>query len=77
MVDIACGTGWSSIALAHTYPKVRVEGFDLDETSIDLAKQNSMRWGLTERVTFEVRAAAAPGAQGSYDEDIAAFPVYR
>ena len=34
VADVACGTGWSSLALAAAYPGVRVDGFDLDEYSI-------------------------------------------
>ena len=37
VADIACGAGWSSIAVAKAYPNVRVDGFDLDKPSIELA----------------------------------------
>jgi SAM-dependent methyltransferase len=30
VADLACGPGWSSIAMAQAYPLVRVDGFDLD-----------------------------------------------
>jgi hypothetical protein len=30
VADVACGTGWSSIAMARTYPKITVDGFDVD-----------------------------------------------
>jgi hypothetical protein len=32
VADLACGAGWSSIAIAQAYPLVRVDGFDLDST---------------------------------------------
>jgi 2-polyprenyl-3-methyl-5-hydroxy-6-metoxy-1,4-benzoquinol methylase len=67
VADIACGTGWSSIALARAYPAVTVDGFDLDEASIDLARKNAVAEGLTNRVKFEARDAAEPGATGRYD----------
>jgi hypothetical protein len=67
VADIACGTGWSSIALARAYPAVTVDGFDLDEASIDLARKNAVAEGLTDRVKFEVQDAAEPGAIGRYD----------
>ncbi len=67
VADIACGTGWSSIAMARAYPTVRVDGFDADEASIALAKQHAHAEGLTDHVTFTVRDAADPGAHGSYD----------
>ena len=39
VADVACGTGWSSVAIAKAYPDVRVDGFDLDPASIDLARE--------------------------------------
>jgi 2-polyprenyl-3-methyl-5-hydroxy-6-metoxy-1,4-benzoquinol methylase len=65
VVDVACGTGWSSIAIARAYPKVRVDGFDLDEPSITRAKRNAAETGLEDRVSFEVRDAA--DLDGRYD----------
>ena len=35
VADVACGTGWSSVAIAKAYPDARVDGFDLDPASID------------------------------------------
>lgn len=67
VADVACGTGWSSLALAAAYPKVRVDGFDLDEYSIGLAQRNLAGTDLADRVSFEVRDAADPVSQGGYD----------
>lgn len=67
VADIACGTGWSSLSMASAYPKVRVDGFDLDEYSIELAKRNLAGTSLADRVSFEVRDAADPALQGSYE----------
>jgi 2-polyprenyl-3-methyl-5-hydroxy-6-metoxy-1,4-benzoquinol methylase len=71
VADIGCGTGWSSISIARAYPKVRVDGFDLDENSIAEAKVNAEAEGLTDRVTFQVRDAADPELSGRYDLAIA------
>jgi 2-polyprenyl-3-methyl-5-hydroxy-6-metoxy-1,4-benzoquinol methylase len=71
VADIGCGAGWSSISIARAYPKVRVEGFDLDEDSIAEAKANAEAEGLTDRVTFQVRDAADPELSGRYDLAIA------
>ncbi len=67
VADIACGTGWSSISLARAYPKVRVDGFDLDDASIVLANRNAVDQHVTDRVTFSVRDAADPQLRGRYD----------
>jgi 2-polyprenyl-3-methyl-5-hydroxy-6-metoxy-1,4-benzoquinol methylase len=71
VADIGCGTGWSSISIARAYPKVGVDGFDLDEDSIAEAKANAQAEGLTDRVTFQVRDAADPELSGRYDLAIA------
>ena len=67
VADVGCGTGWSSIAIAQAYPKVRVDGFDIDEASIKSARENATKTGVENRVTFEVRDAGAPGKAASYD----------
>lgn len=67
VADVACGTGWSSLALAAAYPGVQVDGFDLDEYSIELARRNLAGTDLADRVSFEVRDAADPVSQGGYE----------
>ena len=37
VADVACGVGWAAIAIAAAYPGVVVDGFDLDDASIELA----------------------------------------
>jgi 2-polyprenyl-3-methyl-5-hydroxy-6-metoxy-1,4-benzoquinol methylase len=67
VADVGCGTGWSSIAIARAYPNVQVDGFDLDETSIAIARENAVAAGVADRVTFAVRDAADPQLAGRYD----------
>jgi SAM-dependent methyltransferase len=67
VADIGCGTGWSSISIARAYPKAHVDGYDLDEPSIELARQNADEAGLADRVTFHVRDASDPALEGRYD----------
>jgi 2-polyprenyl-3-methyl-5-hydroxy-6-metoxy-1,4-benzoquinol methylase len=67
VADVACGVGWAAIAIARAYPKVRVDGFDLDDSSIDEARRNARAAGVGDRVTFAVRDAADPSAAGQYD----------
>jgi hypothetical protein len=40
VADIGCGAGWSCIGIAQSYPKVQVDGFDMDEASVKLANNN-------------------------------------
>ena len=41
VADIGCGTGWSSIAIALAYPAATVDGFDIDEASVEAARANA------------------------------------
>jgi len=67
VADVCCGVGWSSIAIARAYPKVTIDGFDLDEVSIEIARTYAADAGLADRVKFHARDAADTGADGQYD----------
>jgi SAM-dependent methyltransferase len=67
VADVACGVGWAAIALARAYPNITVDGFDLDELSIEIASRNAEEAGVADRVTFEAKDAADPALQSSYD----------
>jgi 2-polyprenyl-3-methyl-5-hydroxy-6-metoxy-1,4-benzoquinol methylase len=67
VADIGCGYGWSSISIARAYPKVRVDGFDLDASSIDAARRHARDADLSEQVTFELRDAAELPPSHDYD----------
>jgi SAM-dependent methyltransferase len=67
IADIGCGLGWSSIGMALAYPNVRVDGFDLDEPSIEEAWANARTYGLTDRLTFHTRDAGSEVLNGRYD----------
>jgi 2-polyprenyl-3-methyl-5-hydroxy-6-metoxy-1,4-benzoquinol methylase len=64
VADLACGAGWSSIAIAQAYPLVRVDGFDLDPDVIAAASQNASQAGVSGRVTFTVADVSGPGLSG-------------
>jgi 2-polyprenyl-3-methyl-5-hydroxy-6-metoxy-1,4-benzoquinol methylase len=66
VADLACGAGWASIAIARAYPEVRVDGFDGDVASIELARANAAAEGLGDRVRFHVHDVAEP-LPGGYD----------
>ena len=67
VADVACGAGWAAIAIARAYPTAVVDGFDLDPSSIELARSHAAAAGVGDRVTFEVRDAGDPALEGSYD----------
>src|SRR5206468_5095795 len=67
VADVACGQGRSSIAIARGYPKVIVDGIDLDRASIARALELLPGSGVEDRVTFHHANAADPGFSERYD----------
>ena len=66
-LDLGCGVGWSTIALARAYPDLTAVGIDSDEASIMDARRNAAGADLAGRVRFEVARSDAPAAPGSAD----------
>jgi SAM-dependent methyltransferase len=67
VADVACGTGWSSIAMAQAYPRIIVHGFDLDEDAVAAARWHAADAGVADRVTFSVSDASDLREAGRYD----------
>jgi 2-polyprenyl-3-methyl-5-hydroxy-6-metoxy-1,4-benzoquinol methylase len=67
VADVACGTGWSSIAMARAYPSIHIDGVDLDRDAITAARRNAEQAGVADRVTFSVADATDLGRPGGYD----------
>jgi 2-polyprenyl-3-methyl-5-hydroxy-6-metoxy-1,4-benzoquinol methylase len=71
VVDIGCGAGWSSIAIATAYPSVIVDGFDADERSIEHARRNAAEAGVSDRLRFHALGAEHAGTAGPIDFSLA------
>jgi 2-polyprenyl-3-methyl-5-hydroxy-6-metoxy-1,4-benzoquinol methylase len=67
VADLACGTAWSSIAIARAYPDVTVDALDVDEASIETARRTVAAAGLGDRVHPSVRDASETDLGGPYD----------
>lgn len=67
IADVGCGLGWSSVGMAQAYPKVRVDGFDLDPASVEEAQTILRECGVADRVDVQLRDAADPALAGQYD----------
>jgi SAM-dependent methyltransferase len=65
VVDIGCGEGWSTIAVARAYPNAAVVGLDLDGPSIEAARGHARAEGIGESLTFVHGDAAA--LEGTFD----------
>jgi len=62
IADVGCGLGASSRLLSESYPRSKVTGFDYHKESIELARKKAAEAGLSDRLKFEVAAAATfPG----------------
>lgn len=72
IADIGCGAAYSCIGIAQHYPNVHVDGYDLDEASVELAKKNVTEADLEDRITIHHRDASDPQIDGNYDL-VAAF----
>ncbi|WP_069385325.1 class I SAM-dependent methyltransferase [Cellulosimicrobium cellulans] len=58
VVDVGCGFGWSTLALAQAYPDAVVRGIDVDRPSVEAARAAAAAAGLADRVTFHHADAA-------------------
>lgn len=67
IADVGCGAGWSTIALARTYPDAQVVGVDVDEPTVELARANAVANGLTDRVSFQLADAESLSDDGRFD----------
>jgi SAM-dependent methyltransferase len=67
VLDLGCGLGASSVALARAYPRAQVLGIDLDEASVTEARALAAEAGVAERATFVVADAARVAAEGPFD----------
>lgn len=67
VAELGCGEGWAAIALAAGYPRLRVDGYDLDPPSIDAARRHADAAGIADRVSFTVTDVTDPTLAGRYD----------
>lgn len=67
VLDVGCGAGWASIALATGYPLVRADGLDLDPLAVEAARANADARGVGSRTSFHAADATSPALPGGYD----------
>jgi SAM-dependent methyltransferase len=67
VLDLGCGLGASSVALAGTYPRAQVLGVDLDQASVIEARAKAAEAGVADRVTFVVGDADHVTAEAPFE----------
>ena len=82
VVDVGCGTGWSSIAIARAFPRAIVEAVEPDDTSVERGIRNVKEAGIDGRIRFHRCVIEQAPLQGPYDLVVAfeclhdmAYPV--
>lgn len=66
-LDVGCGVGRVSIALAKAFPTARCVGIDLDADSIQSARNNAAEEGLGDRVHFEQQPISEVTPEAPFD----------
>lgn len=67
IADVACGYGWSSVALANAYPAAAVEAIDVDGPSVERARRHIAEANLDGRVRVRVADASRDELGGPYE----------
>jgi 2-polyprenyl-3-methyl-5-hydroxy-6-metoxy-1,4-benzoquinol methylase len=67
VADIGCGYGISTILMAKAYPNSKFYGFDNHNPSIEQAKEQSRKEGITGNVEFSSVSASDESIGNDYD----------
>jgi 2-polyprenyl-3-methyl-5-hydroxy-6-metoxy-1,4-benzoquinol methylase len=67
IAEVGCGEGLAAITIAKAYANANVDGYDLDEASLDVARKEAEAAGVGDRVQFHTRDAGDPDIAGDYD----------
>ncbi|MBA2309449.1 MAG: methyltransferase domain-containing protein [Pseudonocardiales bacterium] len=67
VVDLGCGQGFSTIALARAYPKAQVVGIDNDEASVADARRLAEEEPDLGNVAYALSDASELATSGPYD----------
>jgi len=67
ILDVGCGGGWSTLALARAYPDATVVGLDVDAPSIGAARAAAGAAGLADRIEFVLAEGESLPVSEPYD----------
>jgi len=71
IAEVGFGGGWASIALARAYPEARVDGYEVDAPSVEMARRNAAESGVADRVAFHHVDGAGIAERGTFDASFA------
>jgi ubiquinone/menaquinone biosynthesis C-methylase UbiE len=68
VLDIGTGTGLLAMEIARSSPACQITGIDISEDMLKIARENSLRQNLTERIAYQQASAEAlPFPDNSFD----------
>jgi len=67
VADVGCGRGVAIVTLAKAFPKSTFVGFDAYAPSVEAAKANAAKAGVSGNTKFETRASTDLPATGEFD----------
>jgi release factor glutamine methyltransferase len=73
VVDVGTGSGCIALSLALGWPEAQVEGVDISEDALSLARENAARVGLSDRVRFH-RSDLLSAVEGTANLIVANLP---
>ncbi len=73
MLDVGTGSGVIALSLAARFPQAELHAVDLSEQALTLARDNSARLGIGERIRF-AQGHLLDAVEGSFDLIVANLP---
>lgn len=67
IVDVGCGGGWSTVALAQAYPQARLMGVDIDPPTMEMPVRRANEAGVADRVTFHIAEGESLSDNDQFD----------
>lgn len=67
VLDLCCGGGCIGLAVAHYYPQVEVDLLDIDPAALELARENALALGVSDRVNIKQSDLFSGLGETAYD----------
>jgi ubiquinone/menaquinone biosynthesis C-methylase UbiE len=67
VLEVGCGDGWASIALARLFPMAKIDAIDADYSSIENASRNVQEAGLSHRISLHLSTIEKTSLKEKYD----------